>query len=282
MLWQPPDPPGLRLWNAKSHIAKTHQGVRIDALSAVRGRAELIFATHALISASGGSATYKIAALAPIHVEKKDYCAIFLPKDIPLIFQETDIECVTIVRLPEGLFKYALRGIANYDSMLFRAYRDGEDQVLRHAANLMRSIAMDDDPTPQEIIAPLLNSMVSRILLRVEGAPHQRARVISDAHITVLNAFIDTNVARSIRLPELSRLVGLSVFHFSREFKIATNISPMRYVLERRVAKSKLGLATTRPLAEVALDAGFSSQSHFATAFRLVTGMTPSAWRAAN
>jgi AraC family transcriptional regulator len=52
-------------------------------------------------------------------------------------------------------------------------------------------------------------------------------------------------------------------------------------VLERRVEAVKIGMAGQKPLAEVALDAGFSSQSHFTTAFRLTTGMTPCQWRRA-
>jgi AraC family transcriptional regulator len=99
--------------------------------------------------------------------------------------------------------------------------------------------------------------------------------------LTALTIFIDRNLARTIRLPELAGLVDLSVFHFSREFKAAANKSPMRYVLERRVEAAKIGMAGQKPLAEVALDAGFSSQSHFTTAFRLTTGMTPCQWRRA-
>lgn len=96
-----------------------------------------------------------------------------------------------------------------------------------------------------------------------------------------LTIFIDHNLARTIRLPELAGLLGLSVFHFSREFKAATETSPMRYVLERRVLAAKAELGSTKPLAEIALDAGFSSQSHFTTAFREVTGVAPCQWRRA-
>jgi AraC-like DNA-binding protein len=36
------------------------------------------------------------------------------------------------------------------------------------------------------------------------------------------------------------------------------------------------------PIAQIALECGFSSQSHLTTMFRQLTGMPPAAWRRAN
>jgi AraC family transcriptional regulator len=69
---------------------------------------------------------------------------------------------------------------------------------------------------------------------------------------------------------------------FCRAFKRATGRPPHSYVLEQRVQRaSELLAGSRRPIAEVALAVGFSSQSHLTTAFRKITGATPHAYRLA-
>jgi AraC family transcriptional regulator len=82
----------------------------------------------------------------------------------------------------------------------------------------------------------------------------------------------------------LAALAGLSLFHFCRRFRQEVGATPCQYVLSRRVelAKAKLTARPWVPLVEVALACGFSNQSHFTTAFRRATGMTPRAYRLAH
>ncbi len=280
MFRQSPDPPGLFHGNADAHISKTYQGLTIDVLTNVRGTANLVYSTHVLLTGINARGRYKVGQLAPIELEKKEVCSHFLPKGMVMQCLEGEIDRVTVIRLPEGLFRRALRGVADYDSVIFRYFRDTSDPVLIHASELLCSLALEDLTARSIDMLPLVNGIVLRILQRAEGTPHKRPGSITPAHVAFISKHIDKNISRPITLRELADLMGLSLFHFAREFKIATNTTPMRFVLERRVAAAKEKLATRLPLAEVALDAGFSSQSHFTTAFRLVTGMTPSAWRA--
>lgn len=56
---------------------------------------------------------------------------------------------------------------------------------------------------------------------------------------------------------------------FARQFREELGVSPHRYVTHARVERAKSLLAKTkRPLTEIALACGFSSQSHLATVFR--------------
>jgi AraC family transcriptional regulator len=90
-------------------------------------------------------------------------------------------------------------------------------------------------------------------------------------------AFIDAHLDRELSLEELAREACLSAFHFARSFKMATGVSPHRYVLQRRLDHAKALLtAGTLSLAEVALACGFSSQAHFSSSFKQATGLSPS------
>jgi AraC family transcriptional regulator len=86
---------------------------------------------------------------------------------------------------------------------------------------------------------------------------------------------------RDVTLAELAALVGLSPHHFCRAFATSTGLPPHRWLVERRVERAKEMMAAhpRLGLTEVALAVGYAGQSALATAFRRVTGTTPSAWR---
>jgi len=280
MFRQPPDPPELSHGTADTYVTKTHQGLTVDVLTSVRGGANLVYSTHVLMTAINARGRYQVGQMAQV-VEDHEVCSHFIPKGMVMQCFDGEIDRVTVIRLPENLFRRALRGVADYDAMVFRYFRDTTDPVLIHASELLCSLALDRVTAGATDILPLVNGIVLRILRSVEGAPHRRERSLMQGHVAMLTKHIDKNLAGQIRLPDLADMVGMSVFSFSREFKMVTNTSPMRFVLERRIEVAKIALATSAPLAQVAFDTGFSSQSHFTTAFRLATGMTPSAWRAA-
>ena len=68
----------------------------------------------------------------------------------------------------------------------------------------------------------------------------------------------------------------MSPYYFSRLFKQSTGLSPHHYLLQQRIDRGKELLADPRRrIAEVSDALGFPHQSHFATTFRALVGMTP-------
>lgn len=93
---------------------------------------------------------------------------------------------------------------------------------------------------------------------------------------------IAAHFERSISLSELANVAGLSRMHFAAQFRAATGYRPREYLLIHRIAHAKSQLTTTqRPLAEIALAVGFSTQAHFSTVFKRISGQTPARWRTA-
>jgi AraC family transcriptional regulator len=88
--------------------------------------------------------------------------------------------------------------------------------------------------------------------------------------------YISAHLADEITLADLARVAGLSTFHFARMFTLAIGVSPHRYVSRMRLENAMAEIAAGRlPLAQIALNARFSSQASFTRAFRRATGMTP-------
>jgi AraC family transcriptional regulator len=96
-------------------------------------------------------------------------------------------------------------------------------------------------------------------------------------------AYIEANLASKMEIDDLARVVALSRSHFSRAFKHCVGMSPMEYVVARRVERAKVMIrGTSESLAEVALACGFADQAHLNRRFRDIVGISPGRWRRSN
>ena len=85
-----------------------------------------------------------------------------------------------------------------------------------------------------------------------------------------------------LRFQDLALEAGVHPVSFARSFRAAHGTSPGEYLRRLRVEWAAEQIRTTQlPLAEIALDAGFSDQSHLSRVFKMAYGQTPSAWRRA-
>jgi AraC family transcriptional regulator len=76
-------------------------------------------------------------------------------------------------------------------------------------------------------------------------------------------------------------MLGLSRTRMIHVFGAVVGTTPHRYLVERRVARAALLLATSDlPVTDICFASGFGSVARFQTAFRRGWGMTPSQYRA--
>jgi AraC family transcriptional regulator len=95
-----------------------------------------------------------------------------------------------------------------------------------------------------------------------------------------LARYIEEHLAEELSLSSLARLVRLSPFHFSRAFKESFGMPPHRYLTSRRIERAKALLVKRKlSVTEIGFDVGFSETSSFTSAFRKVTGETPTEYR---
>ncbi|MEM1392749.1 MAG: helix-turn-helix transcriptional regulator [Cyanobacteria bacterium P01_H01_bin.150] len=77
-------------------------------------------------------------------------------------------------------------------------------------------------------------------------------------------------------LNELARLVQISPYHFTRQFKKSTALPPHQYIIRTRVERAKQLLKQGNlTIAQVAYVVGFSHQSHLNRHFKRLVGVTP-------
>lgn len=92
--------------------------------------------------------------------------------------------------------------------------------------------------------------------------------------------YLNTHLARPIRLEDVAGSVNLSVSRFSAEFRKAQGISPMKFLLEQRL-RHAAHLLRDRNLniAEVSQRTGFNDQFYFSRQFSRKYGDSPLQYR---
>ena len=92
--------------------------------------------------------------------------------------------------------------------------------------------------------------------------------------------WLERNLDRPLRLPEIARKAGMSTRSLSRRFHEQTGATPAQWVTRARVRRAQQLLETTRHAVErVAADAGFRSTATFRERFRRVVGTSPQTYR---
>ncbi|ARN81059.1 bifunctional DNA-binding transcriptional regulator/O6-methylguanine-DNA methyltransferase Ada [Methylocystis bryophila] len=90
-------------------------------------------------------------------------------------------------------------------------------------------------------------------------------------------------IENSVKLPKLDALaasVGMSPYHFHRQFKAITGLTPRGYAEAHRVKKVRSELAAEgASITDAIYGAGYSSNSRFYEQSNAVLGMTPSAFK---
>ncbi len=125
------------------------------------------------------------------------------------------------------------------------------------------------------LVAESVSSIFRRKKERIRARPEtlRRRREGVDAARGVLSRHCREN----IRLDQVARTAGLSLYHLCRRFKEETGVSMHRYLNRLRLRAALETLPDYRgDFTRLALDVGYSSHSHFTGAFRREFGMTPS------
>jgi AraC family transcriptional regulator len=112
-----------------------------------------------------------------------------------------------------------------------------------------------------------------QILRLVLGVTTATGRVAMRMDINRAVEFLHSHLAQPLAVTELARAAGLSVSHFSREFRRELGMGPKQYALKARLAHARrLLLGGEGNIGEVAQASGFASLAHFSTAFRGILG----------
>lgn len=149
------------------------------------------------------------------------------------------------------------------------------------ARQLMDELSLGGE-ADQGFMARLAMVMLEQVGRALRVNPN---RGIYPAHIqlarlqTVL-AFIREHLGQELSISTLAEQAGVSPAHFRRLFQRAMGMPPHRYVMNVRLERAReLLTQSDLPILHVALECGFSSQSHLTAAFKAAHATTPAEYR---
>lgn len=91
---------------------------------------------------------------------------------------------------------------------------------------------------------------------------------------------LEQHFSDAISMDEMAKLAKLSSTHFNRRFQQLLRSTPTEYLRTVRVqTAAKLLSGTQKSLVDIAVETGFTDQSHFTRCFHKSTGLTPRDYR---
>lgn len=146
-------------------------------------------------------------------------------------------------------------------------------RAFTHLQQADEGLRAGDDPVDAE--TRLIDSLRYLVARKIDtcNAPLQ-PRLQGAALRNVLD-LLDARCHERLPLSELAAVARLSRAHLARAFRHTMGMSPHAWQLDRRIERAKPLLLAGVPLAEVALQLGFSDQSHFQRAFKQRVAATP-------
>jgi AraC family transcriptional regulator len=178
--------------------------------------------------------------------------------------------------------------LAHYDPALgagdLRPFTNNRDGLLNSALSSLAREMLNSGPALPSLYAEHVAGLSISHLVR-SALRHRPSRVsrsgLPEAQLRRVVDFIEANLQHNVSLSDLANLVGIVPDVLARKMKASVGVSPYRYLLERRIRRAEdLLRSSDMSIAEIALEVGFSSQSHFTAQFRKLSNLTPGAYRA--
>ncbi|MGN0085698.1 MAG: helix-turn-helix domain-containing protein [Atopobiaceae bacterium] len=122
---------------------------------------------------------------------------------------------------------------------------------------------------------------VDRLLTSIALAPDSRGSFVEFDAVSVARCYMEEHYAEDLHVDDVAREAAISTSQLIRLFKRQLGTTPHSYLLRYRITQAKELLAeTTLPVATIARQVGFASESNFSYRFGEMCGQSPSAYRA--
>jgi AraC-like DNA-binding protein len=200
-----------------------------------------------------------------------------------VMFIETDEESSDSSPSPARVTCLIMTVAAPTARRLWRSPRPFRDRIARMSSRLqahqmwLASAIRNDAPALWQERALGLLAAATAEASEPPPAPTSRAAGVLARRAKEL--FADRG--ELISLAELAELLDVSPAHLTSSFRRAEGVPIVRYQIQLRIARALRELPHANDLCALAYALGFASHSHFSTAFRAHTGLTPSQYRTA-
>ena len=185
--------------------------------------------------------------------------------------------------------EYVVLGVEGLDTMTditgcALLHLAGEQEAVTTCLRMMVQEIRAGQPGCAEICQSLLNVILHRLRRREDFAMHSSAPgPCGSQTCDLVKRYIDNHFKENLTLDQLAKMFHISKFHLAHTFQQTFHISPISYLIVRRIQESRFLLRETdHSISHIAQVLGFSSLSYFSQSFRRLEGISPNEYRKLN
>ena len=147
-------------------------------------------------------------------------------------------------------------------------------------------IKIKEEINTQDVFSPdSIKNIVAELLFFIHRNNENVFESItkSDIRLQSTITYIHQNYNKHIKIESCAKIACMSVSHYSREFHRITSYTFKEYCNKIRIDKAcELLINTNKSISQISQEVGFSSECYFSVAFKSITTLTPSSYRAKN
>ncbi|HCW73253.1 MAG TPA: AraC family transcriptional regulator [Clostridiaceae bacterium] len=191
----------------------------------------------------------------------------------PLEYIVLGIEGLSLLLEPE----HKDEKISEYYSI--HNYRKSREEILHFLDLLLHEVENRSD-FYDTICQNLLNILILNVIRRSKSNLVISTQKNATKECTYIRNYIDIHYASPITLDLLANETYLDKFYLVHVFKKQYDISPINYLIEKRIQESMNLIENTNySLSDISSIVGFNSQSYYSQIFKRKTGLTPAEHR---
>ncbi len=143
---------------------------------------------------------------------------------------------------------------------------------------------INNDPFSKASLNSLKQQFVVHLLrqycIPLSSQTNSNAEGLNKEQLSRVNGYIDTHFFEEITLKNLADLLSMSEYHFARQYKKSSQITPYQHILNCRLFKAQQLLETSDlRVQQIAFKVGYKDSSSFSKAFRKFHGVTAGSYR---
>lgn len=180
---------------------------------------------------------------------------------------------------PQLLQAMSMEFLNRYDYLPFFKSGTIDDPDLAQMIRQTHTLFENSQSTQLERESGLMHMLIQFILRHADDQPQLLKMSYEFKRIARVCDYIQDNFSKNLTLNQLAGIAYLSPYHFLRIFQKQKHISPHAFLIQIRIQHAKFWLAEGKSIAQVAMETGFTDQSHFHRHFKRTVGITPRQYR---
>lgn len=219
----------------------------------VNGREYTVRAGDLVVCNQGISHGESLAA----HHHMQSYCCVFRGLTLP------NLPPNTLIPISHTPIYHFTKDRSSYEHLLL-ALRD-----------------LTYNPQESPVVVQLLANTVLNLIFQNVALPQDSDTAsFNEDFIQSVVQYLDIHYAENFSLETLSQHYHISKSNLSRMFKKDVGVSPMQYILHRRIGEAqRLLMNSEESIGTIAEQLGFNDNCHFSRTFKKYIGVTPSEYR---